>query len=66
MHDEETPLDHRDIYFLGVLAARSTELIVKDGKFPRGCSEAQILALARAGYLVSIPDHPANGSGDVR
>jgi hypothetical protein len=66
MNDEESPLDHRDLYILGGLAARSTELIVKDGKFPRGCSEAQILALTRAQYLVSIPERPANGTGDVR
>ncbi len=66
MNEEEPPLDHRDLYVLGGLAARSTKVIVKDGKFPRGCSEAQILALARAQYLVSIPERPTNGTGDVR
>jgi hypothetical protein len=66
MNDEDLPLDHQDLCFFSVLAARSAKLIVNDGRFPRGCSEAQILALARAGYLVSIPERPTNGTGDVR
>jgi DNA-binding winged helix-turn-helix (wHTH) protein len=31
MHDEVTTLDNRDMYLLGVLAERATELIVKEG-----------------------------------
>jgi hypothetical protein len=38
----------------------------QDGKFPIGCGEAQAAALARAGYLVGIPERLANGTEDVR
>jgi hypothetical protein len=66
MHDEVTTLDNRDMYLLGVLAERATELIVKEGKFPRGCGEARTLALSRAGYLIGIPYRFADGSAEVR
>jgi hypothetical protein len=66
MHEEVTTLDIRDMYLLGVLAERATELIVKEGKFPRGCDEARTLALSRAGYLIGIPYRIANGRSEVR
>jgi hypothetical protein len=66
MNEEETMLDHRDMYFLGVLAERTTELIVKDSKFPRGCGEAQTVALSRAGYLIGIPHRVADRTSEVR
>lgn len=66
MNDEETELDHRDMYFLGVLAERSVNLIVREGKFPRGCGEAQTLALLRAGYLTSVPHHFSDGTAEVK
>lgn len=62
MNDEEMKLDNRDMYLLGVLAERTTELVMREGKFPRGCGEAQTLALSRAGYLMSIPYHFADGT----
>jgi len=40
MNGDETRFDDRAMYFLGVLAERVTELLVRDGKFPRGCCEA--------------------------
>lgn len=66
MHEDVTKLDNRDMYLLGVLAERVTELIVKEGKLPRGCSEIQTLALSRAGYLASTPYHFADGTTEVR
>lgn len=66
MNGGETPLDHRDMYLLGVLADRVTEPVVRGGKFPRGCGEAQTLALTRAGYLVSNPYRLADGTAEVR
>jgi hypothetical protein len=66
MHEEVTTLDIRDMYLLGVLAERATELIVKEGNFPRGCGEARTLALSRAGYLIGIPYRVANGTSEVR
>jgi hypothetical protein len=66
MHDKETKLDHRAMYFLGVLAERATELVMREGMFPRGCGEAQTLALSRAGYSVNIPYFFADGREEVR
>jgi len=66
VNDEETQLDHRDMYCLGVLAERSTDLVVREGKFPRGCGEAQTLALLRAGYLMSVLDHFADGTAEIK
>lgn len=62
MNEEETMLDHRDMYFLGVLAER----ILKDGKFPRGCGKARALALSRAGYLIGTPHRIADRTSKVR
>jgi hypothetical protein len=66
MDDGETNLDHRDMYFLWVLAERAADLTVRGGKFPRGCGEAQTLALLRARYLMSIPQHLADGTAEVK
>jgi len=66
MNHEETTLNHRDLYFLGVLAERSTELAMKDGKFPCSCGEAQAVALARAEYLVVTPERLADGTRGIR
>lgn len=54
------------MYLLGILVERTSELVVKAGKFPRGCSEAQALTLSRAGYLMCIPYHLADGTAEVR
>ncbi|PVE25260.1 hypothetical protein DC522_06960 [Microvirga sp. KLBC 81] len=66
MNDEEPKLDNRDMYLLGVLAERATELVVKESKFPRGCGEARTLALSRAGYLIGVPYRFADGTAEVR
>lgn len=63
---DETTLEDRDLYFLGVLAERASNLIVRNGKLPRGCRETQTLQLSRAGYLVSIPHRLADGTDAVR
>lgn len=66
MNGEETSLDHRDMYLLGVLAGRVREPVVRGGKFPRGCGEAQTLALTRAGYVVGTHYRLADGTAEVR
>lgn len=66
MNDEETSLDNRDMYLLGVLAERTTDLVVRAGRIPRGCSETRTLALSGAGYLVSSPYRCADGTAEVR
>jgi hypothetical protein len=66
MSTADTKLDNRDMYLLGMLSERTAELGVKEGKFPRGCDEAQALALAQAGYLVSTPYYFADGSAELR
>lgn len=66
MNDEEPQLDHRDMYLLGVLAGGVTEPVVRGGKFPRGCGEAQTLALTQTGYLVGNSYRLADGTAEVR
>jgi len=66
MSDKETKLESRDMYLLGLLAERATELVVKEGNFPRGCSEVRTMALSRAGYLVGIRYGFADGTAEVR
>jgi hypothetical protein len=66
MNDEETMLDGRDLYLLGVRAEGAHEHAIGMGQFPRGCNEAQAEALLRAGYLVSISYGFADGTAGVR
>lgn len=66
MHDKETELDHRAMYLLGTLVERATELVVREGMYPRVCGEVQTLSLSRAGYLVGIPYFFADGREEVR
>jgi len=50
---------------------RTTELVVREVKFPRGYSEVRTLALSGFGYLESIPSHSTDlhstdGKAEVR
>jgi hypothetical protein len=66
MNGEETKLNDRDIYVLGVLAERLDGILIRTGKLPRGCDHAQMQALLQAGYVVETPHRFADGSQEMR
>ncbi|MBM6595060.1 hypothetical protein [Microvirga pudoricolor] len=66
MDDNDTKLDHRAMYYLGVLAERGSELVAGESVFPRGCGKTHTLALSQAGYLVGVSYLSANGLEEVR
>jgi predicted transcriptional regulator len=61
MSEEETKLNDRDIYLLGVLAECNDSRVIGTANLPRGCNAIQAQALVQAGYLLEIPQRLADG-----
>jgi hypothetical protein len=53
-------LDDQDLFLLGTLAETAKDGTLQLKRLPRGCSQAQLLHLVHAGYLMLIHRHDAD------